>query len=74
MKKGTQLEPGMLAEVRLLGMTHQWKLLLWPPSGHVGSIQVRKSPHLVFVVFWGQGCEGPGPPGESVHASLESHP
>ena len=43
------LEPGMLAEVRLLGTIHQWKLLLWPPSGHEGSVQVGNFPGLVFV-------------------------
>ena len=49
MKTGMLLEPGTLAEVRPLGTVHQWKLLLRPPSGHVGSVQVGDSPGLIFV-------------------------
>lgn len=42
MKMSTQLEPSMLAEVRMLGTAHPWELLLRSQPGHVGSAQARK--------------------------------
>lgn len=50
MKMNTQLQPSMLAEVRLLGTAHSWELLLRSLSGHMGSAQARE-----LQVLW---CSG----------------